>query len=92
MRIKALLVAAAILTDVVAAPLPPRRCSPAAIRRAGKLPYPAMAAAPATRLGNRRGARLVGPPLTGIRNRIYIAGMLQNKPQNLVLWIRDPKW
>jgi cytochrome c len=34
---------------------------------------------------------LVGPPLTGIRNRIYIAGMLENNPGNLALWIRDPK-
>lgn len=34
---------------------------------------------------------LVGPPLTGIRNRVYVAGMLQNNPGNLALWIRDPK-
>lgn len=34
---------------------------------------------------------LVGPPLTGIRNRMYIAGMLTNEPDHLVRWIRDPK-
>ena len=34
---------------------------------------------------------LVGPPLTGIGDRLYVAGMLQNKPENLEHWIRDPK-
>lgn len=34
---------------------------------------------------------LVGPPLTGIRDRMYIAGMLPNVPPNLIHWIRDPK-
>jgi cytochrome c2 len=32
-----------------------------------------------------------GPPLSGIANRIYIAGVLQNTPQNMVRWIRNPK-
>ncbi len=40
-------------------------------------------------LNNARG--LVGPPLTGIRDRLYVAGMLQNTPENLEHWIRDPK-
>lgn len=34
---------------------------------------------------------LVGPPLTGVRDRMYIAGMLTNRPENLIHWIRDPK-
>lgn len=34
---------------------------------------------------------LVGPPLTGVRDRMYIAGMLPNGPANLIHWIRDPK-
>jgi cytochrome c len=34
---------------------------------------------------------LVGPPLTGIRDRMFIAGMLTNRPDNLIHWIRDPK-
>lgn len=34
---------------------------------------------------------LVGPPLNGVRDRMYIAGMLNNEPDNLVHWIRDPK-
>ena len=33
----------------------------------------------------------VGPPLTGIGERIYIAGRLSNSPENLERWIRDPK-
>lgn len=33
---------------------------------------------------------LVGPPLTGIANRLYIAGELPNVPSNLMSWIRDP--
>jgi cytochrome c2 len=37
------------------------------------------------------GARgLVGPPLTGIRERVYVAGMLPNTPENLERWIQDP--
>ncbi len=39
-------------------------------------------------LGNAHG--LVGPPLTNIRDRLYVAGMLENNPQNLEHWIRDP--
>jgi cytochrome c len=34
---------------------------------------------------------LVGPPLTGLRNRMYVAGMLPNTPDNLMHWIREPK-
>ncbi len=33
---------------------------------------------------------LVGPPLTGISKRVYIAGMLVNTPQTLIQWISDP--
>lgn len=33
----------------------------------------------------------IGPPLTGIAQRSYIAGMLPNTPQNLALWIRVPQ-
>lgn len=34
---------------------------------------------------------LAGPPLTGIASRIYIAGVLQNTPENMMQWIRNPK-
>src|SRR5690349_8018992 len=34
---------------------------------------------------------LAGPPLTGIGSRIYVAGVLQNTPENLIRWIRHPK-
>lgn len=38
------------------------------------------------------GARgLVGPPLSGIASREYIAGMLHNTPDNMVLWLRFPQ-
>jgi cytochrome c2 len=33
---------------------------------------------------------LVGPPLTQIANRIYIAGVLTNTPDNLIGWIQNP--
>ena len=42
-----------------------------------------------SRIENARG--LVGPPLDGIRNRYYVAGMLNNNPDNLMSWIRNPK-
>lgn len=34
---------------------------------------------------------LVGPPLDGISQRVYIAGVLTNSPQNMALWIQDPQ-
>jgi cytochrome c2 len=37
------------------------------------------------------GARgLIGPPLTGVRDRYYIAGELVNTPKNMMLWIQHP--
>jgi cytochrome c len=33
---------------------------------------------------------LVGPPLSGIGNRMYIAGVLQNTPPNMIRWIENP--
>jgi cytochrome c2 len=39
-----------------------------------------------------RGARaLVGPPLTHWAARSYIAGVLGNTPENLVMWIQHPR-
>jgi cytochrome c2 len=32
----------------------------------------------------------VGPPLSAIASRVYLAGILPNTPGNLVLWIRAP--
>lgn len=34
---------------------------------------------------------VVGPPLTQIGRRIYIAGLLRNTPDNLVSWLRHPQ-
>ncbi len=34
---------------------------------------------------------LAGPPLSGIASRIYIAGVLQNTPENMMRWIENPK-
>lgn len=34
--------------------------------------------------------RTVGPPLTGISRRLFVAGSLPNNPANLTIWIRDP--
>jgi putative membrane protein len=34
---------------------------------------------------------LVGPQLTGIGARRYVAGVLENTPENIVRWIQDPK-
>ncbi len=33
----------------------------------------------------------VGPPLTNFANRKYVAGLLPNQPDNLIVWIRDPQ-
>jgi cytochrome c len=38
-----------------------------------------------------RGANaLVGPPLTQIGGRMYIGGVLQNTPTNMIRWLQDP--
>jgi cytochrome c len=34
---------------------------------------------------------LVGPPLTGIGDRVYIAGILPNNSENIARWIKDPQ-
>ena len=33
----------------------------------------------------------VGPPLSGIAGRVYLAGVLPNTPQNMVSFIRKPQ-
>lgn len=34
---------------------------------------------------------MVGPPLDGVAGRAVIAGVLENTPENLAQWIRDPQ-
>jgi cytochrome c2 len=41
--------------------------------------------------GVRDAVGLVGPPLTKMGRRSYIAGELANTPENLVRWIMDPQ-
>ena len=33
----------------------------------------------------------VGPPLSELAARVYLAGVLPNTPENLVRWLRDQK-
>jgi cytochrome c2 len=34
---------------------------------------------------------LVGPPLTRMGSRVYLAGVLRNTPENMIAWLRDPQ-
>lgn len=34
---------------------------------------------------------LVGPSLAGLATRAYVGGVFSNTPENLVMWIQDPK-
>ena len=34
---------------------------------------------------------LVGPPLTKMGRRVYIAGVLRNSPANMVAWLENPQ-
>jgi putative membrane protein len=34
---------------------------------------------------------LVGPPLTSLSRRTYLAGLMTNTPENLIAWLRDPQ-
>ena len=40
--------------------------------------------------GVRGADAIVGPPLTRMGGRTYVAGVLPNTPDNLVRWITDP--
>jgi cytochrome c len=37
------------------------------------------------------GEAVVGPSLDGIGGRVYIAGILENSPENMTRWILDPR-
>jgi len=39
----------------------------------------------------RKASGMVGPPLDGVAERAIIAGKLNNSPENLQHWIRDPQ-
>ena len=41
--------------------------------------------------GIRNANGLVGPPLTKMGRRMFIAGMLRNTPDNMVAWLQDPQ-
>jgi cytochrome c2 len=41
--------------------------------------------------GVRGADGLVGPPLTGIAQRMYIGGVARNTPNNMIAWIENPK-
>jgi cytochrome c1 len=41
--------------------------------------------------GVRGATAIVGPNLSGIASRSYIAGVLANTPENLVAWIQNPQ-
>jgi cytochrome c len=34
---------------------------------------------------------MVGPPLAQVASRVYLAGRLQNTPDNMILWIQNPR-
>lgn len=41
--------------------------------------------------GVRGATGMVGPPLTAIADRVYLAGQLPNTPDNMKRWIREPQ-
>jgi len=41
--------------------------------------------------GITRAKGLVGPQLSSISRRVYVAGMLPNSPENLIRWIVNPR-
>ena len=38
----------------------------------------------------RRADATLGPPLTRIAHRVYLAGHIENTPENMIQWIRHP--
>lgn len=41
--------------------------------------------------GIRSADAAVGPPLTRVASRMYLAGQIQNTPANMVRWIQHPR-
>jgi cytochrome c2 len=41
--------------------------------------------------GVARADGIVGPPLAGIADRVYLGGVLTNTPEHLIAWIVDPR-
>jgi len=41
--------------------------------------------------GVRNANGVVGPPLTQFASRVYVAGMLRNTPDNLMIWLQNPQ-
>lgn len=41
--------------------------------------------------GIRTAQGRVGPQLAGLREQMYVAGVLPHRPENLVTWIRQPQ-
>ena len=41
--------------------------------------------------GIRTARALVGPPLTSVAGRVYLAGHLPNTPTNMEQWIQHPR-
>jgi cytochrome c2 len=41
--------------------------------------------------GIARADGLVGPPLQGVADRVYLGGVLTNTPENMIAWIVDPR-
>jgi len=65
---------------------------PGASISAGKAAIGAYSCGACHQIPGIRDARgLLGPPLTGIRERTLIAGEVPNSVTNLVAWIRDPQ-
>jgi cytochrome c2 len=41
--------------------------------------------------GIRRADGMIGPPLGGVADRVYLGGAVTNTPENMVAWIVDPR-
>jgi cytochrome c len=41
--------------------------------------------------GIRESDALVGPPLTRMASRSYLAGNMENNPENMIRWIQKPR-
>jgi cytochrome c2 len=41
--------------------------------------------------GVARAEGMVGPPLAGVANRVYLGGVVTNTPENMIAWIVDPR-
>ena len=88
---RALLAVAALALDACAPAVPPTAVPGGDVARGKAVLAAAHCGACHQIPGVRDASGQVGPPLGGLGRRTILAGVLPNRPDNLIAWIRTPQ-